>query len=62
MTGKATETDKDVLRRIVAEPTFAKIREAAIRENAKRRENILGDLWPPHKPKPKATIADGYEK
>ena len=38
MVGKPTETDKDVLRRIAAEPTFAKIREAMIRENAKRRE------------------------
>ena len=44
MVGKPTETDKDVLRRIAAEPTFAKIREAMIRENAKRREVDLSDL------------------
>jgi len=40
MVGKVTETDKDVLKRVVREPTFAKIREAMIRENAKRKVDL----------------------
>ena len=38
MTYKATETDKDVLRRIMSEPTFEAIAEAAKRENAAMNE------------------------
>ena len=36
MTKLATETDKEVLKRVMAEPTFAAVREAAIRENRQR--------------------------
>lgn len=36
---KLKESDKEILKRIMSEPTFAKIRETAIAENQKRKES-----------------------
>lgn len=40
MSAKQSETDKEILKRVMSEPTFEKVREAAIRENAKRKQAI----------------------
>lgn len=44
MTDEIKETDKEVLRRIMSEPTFELVRQAAIRENAKRKLAIAEAL------------------
>lgn len=44
MSSKTKETDKDVLRRIMSEPTFEAVKEAAKRENARREREIIDTL------------------
>jgi hypothetical protein len=38
------ETDKEVLKRIIAHPTFKEIAEAARQEHAKREKRIFDEL------------------
>ncbi|WP_415279255.1 hypothetical protein [Brucella sp. BZ] len=39
-----TEADKEILRRVMSEPTFEKVAEAMKRENAKREQGIIDAL------------------
>lgn len=38
------ESDKEILRRVMAEPTFEKVAEAIKRENAKREQGVVDML------------------
>lgn len=38
------ETDKEILRRAMAEPTFEKVAEAMKRENEKRKQGVVDML------------------
>ncbi len=38
------ETDKEILRRVMSEPTIEKVAEAMKRENAKREQGVVDAL------------------
>lgn len=52
------ETDKDVLRRIMSEPTFKDVAEAARRENARREREIIDALRNAASPKSEPSKAE----
>jgi|GEM_PF-4425216 len=39
-----TETDKEILRRVMSEPTFEKVAEAMKRESVKREQGVVDML------------------
>lgn len=52
MSGQANETDKEILKRVMSEPTFEAVKKAMLRENAKRKEEISHALSKAQSPTP----------